>query len=48
LFIISVVRSVKSFDRFVIFFVRLSIIGRDTKPFLLIKKALRHIIKRIV
>jgi hypothetical protein len=48
LFVISTVKSVKNFNKFVIFFVRLFIIKKDTKPFLLIKRALKHIIKRII
>jgi hypothetical protein len=48
LFVTGAVRSVKSFDKSDISFVRLSITRRDTKPSLLIKRALRHIIKRIV
>jgi hypothetical protein len=48
LFITSAIRFIKSSDEFVIFFVRLFIIRKDTKPFLLIKKTLRHIIKRII
>jgi hypothetical protein len=48
LFVISTVKSIKSFNRFVISFIRLFIIRKDTKLSLLIKKTLRHIIKRIV
>jgi hypothetical protein len=44
----GVVKSVKSFNRFVIFFVRLFITRRDIKPSLLIRRILRRVIKRIV
>jgi hypothetical protein len=45
LFITDIIRFIKSFNKFVIFFIRLFIIRKDTKPFLLIKKILRHIKK---
>jgi hypothetical protein len=48
LFVTGAVKSVKGSDRFAIFFVKLFIIKKDIKPFLLIRRALRHIIKRIV
>jgi hypothetical protein len=48
LFIISVVGSIKSFDKFVIFFIRLFITEKDIKPSLLIKRALKRAIKRII
>jgi hypothetical protein len=48
LFITDIVKFVKSFNKSNIFFIRLFITRKDTKPFLLIKKALKYTIKRIV
>jgi hypothetical protein len=48
LFITGVIKSVKSFNKFNIFFIKLFIIRKDIKPFLLIEKALRRVIKRII
>jgi hypothetical protein len=48
MFITNIDRSVKSFNKFIIFFVRLLIISKKPKTLLLIRKALRYIVKRII
>jgi hypothetical protein len=44
----NIIRFVKSFNKFSIFFIRLFITGKNTKPSLLIKRALRRVIKKII
>jgi hypothetical protein len=48
LFVTGTVGSVRSSNGFGIAFIRLFITGRDTKPSLLIKRALKRAVKRIV